>query len=91
MADRPQSYAAHAHNPWPTTLATVFATLANARTIGSTNASGTPAYQVVLAGNTVVYRFNNTSATWVSGGNWYTLSGSSAISDGQVKAIVQHT
>ena len=28
MADRPQSYAAHAHNPWPTTLATVFATLA---------------------------------------------------------------
>jgi hypothetical protein len=59
--------------------------------IGSTNASGTPAYQVVLAGNTVVYRFNNTSATWVSDGNWYTLSGNSALSDSQVKAVVQHT
>jgi hypothetical protein len=28
MADRPQSYAAHAHNPWPTTVATVFVTVA---------------------------------------------------------------
>lgn len=59
--------------------------------IGSTRASGTPAYQVVLAGNTVVYRFDNTTATWVSNGKWYTLSGSDALSDSQVKAVVQHT
>ena len=59
-------------------------------TIGSTNASGTPAYQSVMAGNTMVYRFSNTTATWVSNGKWYTLSGSTAISDQRVKTIVEH-
>ncbi len=59
-------------------------------TIGSTDASGTPAYQTVLAGNIMVYRFSNTSATWISNGKWYTLSGNTAISDQQVKTIVQH-
>jgi hypothetical protein len=60
------------------------------QTIGSTDASGAPIYQVVMAGNTMVYRFNNTNATWVSNGKWYTVSGSNALSDQQVKAIVQH-
>jgi len=60
------------------------------QTIGVTNASGTPVYQVVLAGSTVVYRFGNNNATWVSNGKWYTLTGTNAISDSQVETIVQH-
>lgn len=59
--------------------------------IGATNANGTPVYQVVMAGNTMVYRFNNTNATWVSDGQWYTVSGTSALTNQQVQAIVQHT
>lgn len=58
--------------------------------IGATNANGTPIYQVVMAGNTVVYRFNNTNATWVSNGEWYTVSGSNALSNQQVETLVQH-
>jgi hypothetical protein len=58
--------------------------------IGSTDASGTPIYQIVLAGNTVVYRFSNTNATWVSNGKWYTVSGTNALTNQQVQSIVQH-
>jgi hypothetical protein len=60
------------------------------QTIGAVNPNGTPIYQVVMAGNTVVYRFNNTNATWVADGNWYTVSGNGALTNQQVAAIVQH-
>jgi len=58
------------------------------QSIGSTTASGNPAYSVILAGNTVVYRFSNINATWVANGKWYTVTGNSALSDNQVKALV---
>ncbi|HEY4160747.1 MAG TPA: hypothetical protein VGM08_01670 [Candidatus Saccharimonadales bacterium] len=59
--------------------------------VGSTDASGTPVYQTVMAGNTMVYRFNNTNATWVSNGEWYTLSANCPVTDQQIRTIVQHT
>jgi len=59
--------------------------------IAATNSNGTPIYQVLMAGNTMVYRFNNTNATWVSNGQWYTVSGNNALTNQQVQAIVQHT
>lgn len=58
--------------------------------IGSANANGTPTYQVVMADGTMVYRFSNTNATWVSDGEWYTVNGRGALTDQQVKSIVQH-
>ncbi|HUB93536.1 MAG TPA: hypothetical protein VMB52_03460 [Verrucomicrobiae bacterium] len=58
--------------------------------IGSTDASGAPMYTALQAGTVTVYRFNNTGATWVNGGKWYTLSGTAALSDSQVKDLVQH-
>ena len=61
------------------------------QSIGSTDASGTPTYQMVMAGNTMVYRFSNTNATWISDGKWYTLSADCPVTNQQVKTIVQHT
>lgn len=58
--------------------------------IGATDASGTPDYTVVKAGNTTVYRFSNTDATWVKGGTWYTVTGTGSLSDQQVKTLVQN-
>lgn len=59
--------------------------------IGATDASGTPDYTTVQAGNTAVYRFSNTNATWISGGKWYTVTGTGALTDSQVKALVQNS
>lgn len=59
------------------------------QTAGATDASGNPDYRTVQAGSTSVYRFDNTSATWVKDGKWYSVSGNGALSDGQVQAIVQ--
>ncbi|MEJ0073644.1 MAG: hypothetical protein WDN27_06280 [Candidatus Saccharibacteria bacterium] len=60
------------------------------QTVGATDASGTPDYRAVQAGTTTVYRFNNTDATWVSGGTWYTVTGTGSLSDNQVKSLVQN-
>lgn len=60
------------------------------QSISSTDATGTPTYTAVQAGNVTVYRFSNTTATWVSGGKWYTVSGTGALSNDQVKSLVQH-
>jgi len=61
------------------------------QTVGSTDASGNPAYSVVSSDGTVIYRFSNTNATWVSGGEWYTVNGDAALSNAQVESLVQHT
>jgi hypothetical protein len=57
--------------------------------ISATDASGRPNYTTVQAGGTTVYRFNNTNATWVSNGKWYSVTGTNALSNEQVKAIVE--
>jgi hypothetical protein len=57
--------------------------------ISATSASGQPNYTTVSAGDTTVYRFNNTNATWVSGGKWYSITGTNALTNDQVKAIVE--
>jgi len=56
--------------------------------VGATDASGTPNYSTVHIGNNTVYRFDNTSATWVQNGNWYQISGAAGLTDGQIKALV---
>lgn len=58
--------------------------------VASTDASGTPNYSTVTANGNTVYRFNNTSATWVKDGNWYYVSGSGSLSDSQVKSLVSN-
>lgn len=58
--------------------------------VSSVDASGHPNYVTVHAGDTTVYRFDNTNATWVSGGKWYTVTGTGALSNDQVKSIVQN-
>lgn len=58
--------------------------------ISSTDASGNPDYNTVQVGNTTVYRFNNDNATWVANGKWYTVNGTSALSDTQLKSLVQN-
>ena len=58
--------------------------------ISATSASGNPDYRTLQAHNVTVYRFSNTSATWVANGKWYTVSGTSALSDSQVKSLVSN-
>jgi len=60
-------------------------------TVGATDASGTPDYQTVQTGDTTVYRLNNTSATWVQNGTWYTVSGSNYLTDSQLQALVSNS
>jgi hypothetical protein len=60
------------------------------QSIGATDASGAPDYQAVQAGGTTVYRFNNTDATWVSGGKWYTVTGTGSLTDNQVRDLVHN-
>jgi len=61
------------------------------QSISATDASGTPNYRTLQAGATTVYRFDNTGATWISGGKWYTVSGNSALSDSQVESIIRNS
>lgn len=60
------------------------------QSVGATDASGKPLYETVQAGNVQVYRFDNTQATWVQNGQWYTVTGSGALSDSQVQSLVEH-
>jgi len=58
--------------------------------IGYTDASGIPDYTVVRAGNTPVYRFSNTAATWVKSGQWYQVNGTGNLTDQQLKTLAQN-
>jgi hypothetical protein len=58
--------------------------------IGATDASGTPDYRTLHTGTTTVYRFDNTNATWVQNGKWYTVTGTGALTDTQVKNLVSN-
>ncbi len=58
--------------------------------IGATDASGTPTYTTIKAGDTTVYRFDNTGATWVSNGTWYTVNGNGPLTNSQVEALVKN-
>jgi hypothetical protein len=58
--------------------------------IGATNASGQPVYKAIDAGNTKVYRFTNTDATWVENGVWYSVSGTTGLTDQQVAKLAQN-
>jgi len=58
--------------------------------IGATDASGTPDYRTVQANGTTIYRFGNTDATWVAGGKWYSVTGTGALTDTQVKSLVHN-
>jgi hypothetical protein len=58
--------------------------------ISSIDASGAPDYETLQVGNTPVYRFSNTSATWIKDGNWYQLSGGPLTST-QVQALVKNS
>jgi hypothetical protein len=58
--------------------------------ISATDASGKPNYSTINADGTTVYRFNNTGATWVSNGKWYSVTGTKALSNDQVKSIVEN-
>ncbi len=60
------------------------------RTVGATDASGYPIYQTVQAGDVTVYRFANNNATWIKDGVWYTVNGNGALSDSQIKNLVQN-
>jgi hypothetical protein len=59
--------------------------------VGATDASGTPDYQTLQAGDTTVYRLSNTSASWVLHGTWYTVSGSNYLTDGQLQSLVTNS
>ena len=61
------------------------------RSISSIHANGSPNYTTVKAGESTVYRFSQTRATWVKNGTWYTLSGDSTVSDSQLTALVQNS
>lgn len=58
--------------------------------VSGVDASGRPNYTTVNADGTTVYRFTNTGATWVSDGKWYSVTGNSALSNDQVKSIVEN-
>lgn len=58
--------------------------------VSSTDASGSPDYTTMQVGNVSVYRFNNDDATWVANGKWYTVNGTGALSDTQIKNLVQN-
>lgn len=57
--------------------------------LGATDASGTPDYTAVPAGSTTVYRFGNTTATWVQDGTWYTLTGTAPLNNTQLASLVK--
>ncbi len=56
-----------------------------------TDESGGPVYDVVKVGDTAVYRFNDSSATWIKNGIWYQLSSPTTLTDQQVKALAQNS
>jgi hypothetical protein len=60
------------------------------RDISSTDAGGHPNYTTLKTDGTTVYRFSNTSATWISGGKWYSVTGNGALSNDQIKSLVEN-
>lgn len=58
--------------------------------IAATDASGTPNYTTVPMGDTTVYRFGDTMATWVTRGTWHQLTGSAPLSGAQLTALVKN-
>lgn len=58
--------------------------------VASVTASGKPNYNTMHVGDTTIYRFSNTNATWVSGGTWYNLTGNSALTNDQVRTLFEN-
>jgi hypothetical protein len=58
--------------------------------VSATDAGGRPNYTTVKSGDTTIYRFSNTNATWVSDGKWYHVTGTGALSNDQVKSLVEN-
>ncbi|TAH36264.1 hypothetical protein EYC59_01130 [Candidatus Saccharibacteria bacterium] len=56
-----------------------------------TDASGNPLYNTFRIGSISVYRFSDTSATWIKNGIWYQLSSPTNLTDAQVKALAQNS
>ncbi len=56
-----------------------------------TDASGQPLYKTIDADGTTVYRFNDTSATWIKNGVWYQLSSPEPITSSQIRAVAQNS
>ncbi len=53
-------------------------------------ASKSAYYQTLHTNNTTVYRLDTTGATWVANGKWYTLRGTSALTDSQIESLVHN-
>lgn len=58
--------------------------------ISSTDAGGNPNYTTVNAHGVNIYKLSNNSATWVSGGKWYQVTGTGALSDHQLQSLVSN-
>jgi hypothetical protein len=58
--------------------------------LGATDAGGNPDFTTVQADGTTVYRFGNTDALWVQDGTWYTVTGTGALTNDQVTALVRN-
>ncbi len=58
--------------------------------ISSTDAGGNPNYTTVNSHGVNVYKLSNNSATWVSGGKWYQVTGTRALSDNQLSSLVSN-
>lgn len=58
--------------------------------VSATDAGGHPNYTTVQSGDTTIYRFSNTNATWVADGKWYHVTGTGALSNDQIKSLVKN-
>jgi hypothetical protein len=59
--------------------------------ISSTDAGGNPDYSTISVNGTAVYKLANDSATWVSDGKWYQVTGTNPLNDTQLKSLVSNT
>jgi hypothetical protein len=59
--------------------------------VSAIGADGTPNYRTVSAGESTIYRFSSTQATWVKNGTWYQLQGNQTLTDSQVQALAQNS
>lgn len=59
--------------------------------VASTDASGNPNYATLKVGSTMVYKLSNNTATWVTGGKWYQVSGTGALNDHQLQLLVANS
>ena len=58
--------------------------------VASHKANGTPNYTVRRIGQQNVYRFESGAVSWVKNGTWYNLGGTAALSDNQLKILLQN-